>query len=421
MRTCIELAETRGAGPQTETERFVSRVVLFEELPTQCGALISVATLNSEKTLNALSLEMVDLLAERLDAWAKDTKVVLVVLQAAGDKAFCAGGDLQVLYKTMLTHHAAANHGDPLGNTYAAEFFSREYRLDYLIHTYPKPVLCWGHGIVMGGGVGLMSGASHRVVTERSRVAMPEISIGLYPDVGGSWLLSRVARNAGVFLALTGAPLNASDALFAGFAEYQLAQATKPEVMAGLATVQWTDSRADNDRLLGNLLRKFDTSRELGPGPLQTNLDLIGSICVQRDLQDIVSDIVRFEDEQPACAASDAEPDPGKLWLKNAAKTLSAGSPGTARLAFTLQQRARNLSLAQVFRMEYIVSLHCATHTDFAEGIRALLIDKDRQPHWNPASMGDASAKWVEWFFESPWAPAGHPLADLDDQQHVDA
>ena len=397
----------------------MSSVVLFEELATQGGALIGVATLNSEKTLNALSLEMVDLLAERLAAWARNPQIAMVVLQAAGDKAFCAGGDLQVLYKTMLTHHAADNHADPLGNSYAAQFFSREYRLDYLIHTYPKPVLGWGHGIVMGGGVGLMTGASHRVVTERSRVAMPEISIGLYPDVGGSWLLSRVARNAGVFLALTGAPLNASDALFAGFADYQLNQAAKPAVMAGLLAAPWSASRSDNDRLLGQILGQFDTSATLAPGPLQQHLDLIASICVQRDLQDVVTDIVQLGHEEPTAAAGDGEPDPAKLWLKTAGKTLAVGSPGTARLAFSLCRRARNLSLAEVFRMEYIVSLHCATHTDFAEGIRALLIDKDRQPHWHPATLDAASATWVEWFFESPWPAAAHPLADLDEPKHV--
>ncbi len=396
----------------------MSNVVLFEELPTKGGWLIGVATLNSEKTLNALSLEMVDLLAERLAAWARDSRIALVMLQAAGEKALCAGGDLQVLYKTMLAHHQAPNHRDPLGNSYAADFFAREYRLDYFIHSYPKPVLCWGHGIVMGGGVGLMSGASHRVVTERSRVAMPEISIGLYPDVGGSWLLSRVPRNAGVFLALTGAPLNACDALFAGFADYQLAQAAKPQVMESLASLEWSGSRSDNDRLLGQVLRKFDTSSQLAPGPLQKSLHAIAPICVQKDLQDVIADILKFQDEESPPGDSD-EPDPNKLWLKTAAKTLLGGSPGSARLAFTLLQRARNLSLAEVFRMEYIVSLHCATHTDFSEGIRALLIDKDRQPGWHPASMADASAKWVEWFFESPWKAAHHPLADLDDRKYL--
>ncbi|WP_334167975.1 enoyl-CoA hydratase/isomerase family protein, partial [Achromobacter mucicolens] len=192
--------------------------VLFEERSAANGMRFGIATLNAPQTLNGLSLEMVDLLADRLDAWARDPGVALVVLQGAGDKAFCAGGDLHGLYRSMTE-----NTGKPSwSNTYARTFFEREYRLDYRIHTYPKPVLCWGHGIVMGGGIGLMMGASHRVVSETSRLAMPEVSIGLFPDVGGSWLLNRMPGRSGVFLALTGAQLNTSDAFFAGLADFRL-------------------------------------------------------------------------------------------------------------------------------------------------------------------------------------------------------
>ena len=159
--------------------------VLFDEHRVANGARIGVARLNAEKTLNALSLEMIDLVADRLAAWATDPGVAMVVLEGAGEKAFSAGADLHKVHETMLAHHVSAQRDDIRGNAYAAAFFGREYCLDYTIHTYPKPVLCWGHGIVMGGGVGLMSGASHRVVTRESRVAMPEITIGLYPDVGG--------------------------------------------------------------------------------------------------------------------------------------------------------------------------------------------------------------------------------------------
>src|SRR5579859_6287759 len=150
--------------------------VLFEERRAANGARIGVARLNAEKTLNALSLEMIELLIERMATWATDPDVALVVLEGAGEKAFSAGADLHKVRETMLAHHASAQRDDIRGNAYAAGFFGREYRLDYVIHTYPKPVLCWAHGIVMGGGVGLMSGASHRVVTNESRVAMPEIT-----------------------------------------------------------------------------------------------------------------------------------------------------------------------------------------------------------------------------------------------------
>jgi enoyl-CoA hydratase/carnithine racemase len=387
----------------------MSAPVLFEEIPTAGGALIGVATLNSEKTLNALNLEMVDLLAERLAHWATQPAIALVLLQGAGEKALCAGGDLHGLYTTMLEHHASERRFDPLGNQYAAAFFLREYRLDYLIHTFPKPVLCWGHGIVMGGGVGLMSGASHRVVTERSRIAMPEINIGLYPDVGGSWLLARVPCNAGLFLALTGAPLNASDALFAGMADYYLEQQDKERVLQALKDTTWSAIRSDNDQMLGELLRDIGSPSAPAFGPLQENLDAIAALCVQEDLTDLAAGIAQWS----AIAGAKGEPSLSQKWLEQGARSLAAGCPSTARLAFTLQKRARHLSLADVFRMEYIVSLHCATHTDFAEGIRALLVDKDRKPRWNPTSLDQASASWIEWFFESPWPQGQHPLADL--------
>src|SRR5262245_64922932 len=193
--------------------------VLIDESSAANGIRVGTPRQNPAKPLNSLSLDMIDLLAERFAAWSADSGVALVVLEAAGEKAFSAGADLHRMHKTMVEHHASARRDDLRGNEYAAAFFGREYRLDYRIHTYPKPVLCWGHGIVMGGGIGLMSGASHRVVTERSRLAMPEIGIGLYPDVGGTWVLGRMPGGLGLFLALTGASLDASDALLSGVAD----------------------------------------------------------------------------------------------------------------------------------------------------------------------------------------------------------
>ncbi|MDB5895599.1 MAG: enoyl-CoA hydratase, partial [Rhodoferax sp.] len=161
------------------------QAVQFSEISTAGGQLFGVATLNAPAALNALSAGMVRLLKPRLQAWAADDGIVGVLLQAAGEKAFCAGGDLRQLHQTLR------DCGDGR-NPDAEQFFGEEYVLDHLIHTFPKPVLCWGHGIVMGGGIGLMAGASHRVVTLQSRLAMPEINIGLYPDVGGSWFLRRM-------------------------------------------------------------------------------------------------------------------------------------------------------------------------------------------------------------------------------------
>ncbi len=206
--------------------------VLFEERVAGNGTRIGIATLNAPRTLNGFSLPMAHLLLKQLNAWADDDGIAMVVLQGAGEKAFCAGGDLHSLYKSMVAFREAGR-SDIRENDYAAEFFDVEYRVDHLIHTYAKPILCWGHGIVMGGGIGLMSGASHRVVSERSKLAFPEITVGLFPDVGGSWLLPRVPGKGGLFLALTGALLNPGDAIYAGLADVHVAEERRSAPVAG--------------------------------------------------------------------------------------------------------------------------------------------------------------------------------------------
>lgn len=374
--------------------------VLFDELATQYGRRIGVATLASEKTLNALSLDMVALLTPRLRQWATDSDIAMVILQAQGEKAFCAGGDLQQIYRAMREHHASPARGDIRANDYALRFFEHEYRLDHTIHTYPKPILCWGHGIVMGGGIGLMAGCSHRVVTERSRLAMPEISIGLYPDVGGSWFLTRMPGKAGAFMALTGAPLNARDATFAALADYRILQADKPAVMTALLQQRWGES--DDRLLLDGVLREVEIASAetaFGPSALQEHGDLINTLCSGQTVPDIADAIFTCNSNHP--------------WLQKASATLAAGSPGSAHLALAMQQRAQHMSLAEVFRMELVVSLHCAAHADFAEGIRALIIDKDQHPRWNPAHLDDVTPQWLAEFFVDPWPAALHPLADL--------
>jgi enoyl-CoA hydratase/carnithine racemase len=372
--------------------------VLFEERRADNGARIGIVRLNAEKSLNSLTLQMIDLMSERLSAWAVDPGIALVAMEAAGEKAFCAGADLHQLHKTMLVHHASPRNKDLLGNEYALGFFSREYRLDYLIHTYPKPILCWGHGIVMGGGMGLMSGASHRVVTEHSRLAMPEITIGLFPDVGSSWLLQHAPGRSGLFLALTGAQLNCADALFVGFADYVISQSNKGQVFDALLRQPWASSPDKNRCLLTNTLREHSAKRP-APGPFRIHLDLINDWCGRAELSEIVAAITSSRHED--------------AWLTRSAATLASGSPGSAALSHELLRRLRHSSLAEVFRLELVASLACATRPDLAEGIRALLIDKDRKPRWNPASLADVTPDWLEGFFANPWPEHQHPLADL--------
>ena len=370
--------------------------VLFEERAAANGTRIGIATLNAPRALNGFSLPMAHLLHERLSAWATDDGIALVVLQGAGEKAFCAGGDLHSLYQSMRAYRDAGAD-DVRDNHYASEFFDVEYRVDYAIHTYAKPILCWGHGIVMGGGIGLMSGASHRVVSERSKLAFPEIAVGLFPDVGGSWLLPRVPGKAGLFLALTGAPLNAGDAIYAGMADIHIAEAQRADVLNALADVHWSADAKRNHEQLSTLLQQH--ASDAATGPLLRNAALIDTLCEGGDVPAVVNAIATLQTEDP--------------WLQTAQATLAAGAPGSARLAWELQKRTAGASLADVYRLEYIAALHCAAHGDFAEGIRALLIDKDRTPHWQPQTLAEATVGWADTFFASPWDDATHPLADL--------
>jgi len=365
--------------------------VLFEEMPTASGRRFGVATLNSPATLNALSLAMVQLLTPALRDWAADPAIAGVVLRAEGDKAFCAGGDLRELYQSMLQCGAGPN-------PYAHGFFAQEYQLDHLIHTYPKPVLCWGQGIVMGGGIGLMAGASHRVVTTTSKLAMPEVSIGLYPDVGGSWFLRRMPGRVGLFLALTGAPLNAADALFCGLADFCLGAESRADVLAAIAATRWSDTAGDSRATLSRLLARLSAG-SLPPSRLRQHFDLINELMAGDDLMDIAARLRGLQSDDP--------------WLLGAAATFAKGSPTSAALAFELWHRVPRLSLAEVFRLEYRASLGCCAHADFAEGIRALLIDKDRKPQWTPATLEQVAPELIEDHFRPRFA-AHHPLAALN-------
>jgi len=371
--------------------------ILFHTLDTASGQRIGVATLNRPEGLNAITLPMCELLLAQLRTWQTDATIAFVMLQGAGGKAFCAGGDLHSVYHHMREHPG----GGAWDNVHARTFFQVEYTLDYLIHTYAKPVLVWGSGIVMGGGVGLMAGASHRVVSETTRFAMPEVAIGLFPDVGGSWVLGHLPKPIARFLAMTGAHLNASDTLFLGLADYWMPSADWDALVADVQAQSWTQDARENSVRLSRVIEARQPAQAMEDGPLRQHADLIRQIAATSDFNAICTRI----------AALQSHEDP---WLQRAANGLVSGAPGSVRLGHELQERARTLSLADVFRLEYTVVLHCGVHGDFQEGIRALLIDKDKTPRWNPATLEAADQRWVEAFFQAPWpSDQPHPLADL--------
>ncbi len=370
--------------------------VAFSLIRTASGHHFGRATLQAPASLNALTLAMVDLLDPQLAAWAADDSVAGVVLDAAGDKAFCAGGDVVGLYRAI--------RATPPGQVpaAAAAFFEREYRLDHHIHRYPKPLLCWGHGIVMGGGLGLLAGASHRVVTPRTRMAMPEITIGLYPDVGGSWLLPRLPGGAGLFLALTGASINAADACHVGLADVALRHEDHATLLQALAEARWQGRRDADAEQLGALLQPcaVAAAADLPVSPLRQHQARIEAVIGAGDSLAAMAPRLK-------ALAGDADP-----WLAVAGATFGQGSPTSALLSVEMQRRARGLSLAEVFRLEWQASVGCCVHPDFAEGVRALLVDKDRQPRWQPATLDAVTPALIDAHLQ-PRHHGPHPLADL--------
>ena len=279
--------------------------VLFETASAANGSLIGVITLNVPKALNALNFDMIKLLEPQLRAWQSDDAIAMVLLKGAGDKAFCAGGDVVSL------HHAMAQ-GKP--TSLVEDFFTLEYQLDYLIHCYEKPFLVWGHGIVMGGGLGLMAGASHRVVTETSRIAMPEQTIGLYPDVGGSYFLHKMPQGVGLFLGLTSASINCEDARFVSLADHFIDSTKYDAMLAQILAAKWGKTASLNHERLTKLLTDLDNqSARMPKGNIKANLATIQKLAELNTLQEQVDYILGL--------ATDDK------WLQRAQKSLKHGCP----------------------------------------------------------------------------------------------
>ncbi|MEO6698841.1 MAG: enoyl-CoA hydratase/isomerase family protein [Paraperlucidibaca sp.] len=360
--------------------------VAFETLTMADGRHIGLATLDSERSLNALTLAMVEALLPQLEQWAADEQIAMVLLRGRGERAFCAGGDVR-----DLTQAARTGEGDALA---PAQFFAREYRLDYLIHQYAKPLLVWGTGVVMGGGIGLFAGARYRVVTETSRLAMPEIGIGLYPDVGGSYILSRLRGRLGLFLGLGASQLNANDAMHLGLATHAVASSQWQALLDGLQALMGNDLAQGIDAVLGKL-----RLNELPVAQVEPRTAAIEALCAHDDL--LALD-----------AAWRGQDLPEDAWLAKAMKTYRGGSPTSAALIWKQWHDSKAMSLLDVFRQEWIISTQCAFHADFPEGVRALLVDKDLAPRWQPATLAEVSADFVAEHYVMPEGMT-QPLADL--------
>ena len=418
--------------------------VLFQTYRTEDGHLIGEMSLNAPKSLNALSVEMCQLMSAQLLEWQHDDQVAAVLLRGAGEKAFCAGGDIRKLYDSMVEHQGsqAADSSTPQpANPYATEFFGSEYDLYRQMHYYCKPLILWGSGIVMGGGMGLMAGCSHRIVTETTRFAMPEITIGLFPDATGSWFLQRMPAKIGLFLGLTGAQCNANDALLVNLAEYVLPSGAYAQVVDALTQANWQGPAASdvqtnssqvstNNRhlvadhharatvsrvlseLLSTLMNDNDTKSTLTlkPSQLMRHWLAIQRLMNCGGLADIDA-LMRDDNKLAQLDAKFAQDE----WTQKALATYRHGCPVTAALTFELFHKVATLSLEQILYLETNVAVNCAKNPDFREGVRALLIDKDKNPQWSMSMADCLTAEgqgYIESHFASPYPPHEHPFCE---------
>jgi len=367
------------------------------EVLTEIRNHVAVVTLNRPAALNALSFDMVSDLTAALRAFASDPGVRAVLIQGAGEKAFCAGGDIRALYESFK------------GSTSLHyEFFAAEYPLDYLLHTYPKPYVALMDGITMGGGMGIAQGSRLRVVGERTRIAMPEVGIGLFPDVGGSFFLSRLPGALGPYLALTGMQIRGADALYTGLADVYLTPEAVKSLPGHLDALGWTDDpRSDLRRLVHSLAAEGLAAEGLAAeGLAAPSLGLLRPAIDTHFGQSSVQAVLASLD-------TEARPEFAE-WAARTAKLMRTRSPTMLSVALRQLQRGRTMSLADCLRMELGMVQRCFLQGDFIEGVRALIIDKDNAPRWAPSRLEDVSTASVESFFEDPWAGRIHPLADLD-------
>ena len=357
---------------------------------------VAFITLNRPAALNALSFGMIGELRSVLQRHARDVGVHAVLLRGAGEKAFCAGGDIRALYDSFKN-----------GGSLHHEFFAAEYPLDHFLHAFPKPYVALLDGITMGGGMGLAQGSHWRLVGERTRMAMPEVGIGLFPDVGGSHFLSRLPGALGPYLALTGAPIRAADAVYVQLADAYLSPAAVGSLPGALDALLWTDDHeADLRRVIGSLASAPPTA------PLQT---LRAAIDRHFSLPTVPAILASLEAEAVADAAAGVKGDDPAGWAQQTARLMRSRSPTMLAVALRELQRGASMSLADCFRMELGMVQQCFEQGDFLEGVRALLIDKDNAPRWRPAHLDEVTEAAVDAFFRERWPPARHPLAHLED------
>ncbi|MBY3787852.1 enoyl-CoA hydratase/isomerase family protein [Photobacterium carnosum] len=395
------------------------KVNVFE---IRCGSghAIGVLELDNASSLNALTLTMLRTIQQQLLHWQHDENIISVMIQAVGDKAFCSGADIRALYYALENDPAvtaaeqtvaptvddyinrSSNEKSYLAKPFLIDYFTIEYSCDYLIHNYSKPIIAWGNGLVMGGGLGLFIGASHRIVTPTALLAMPEINIGLYPDVGATWFLNQLPAGIGLFLGLTGAHVNASDALDLAMADHLIVDKDRENLIKRLKHYPWQNIKENQAAtIITEMLTDIatDSERQRPPSQMIPYFPQIQAACVAPTL-DVVYEQINAIDGL-GC------------WLEKAKQTLAHGSPLSANICFHQMQQYQQASLAECLAMELSLSVRCGLVGEFKEGVRARLIDKDAQPKWLYKTISDVDIRLVKSLFVPLWQKQANPLIDL--------
>lgn len=320
-----------------------------------------IVTLNRPKALNALTHDMVRKLAEKLDAWKDDGAVSRVIIRANGERAFCAGGDLREVTTRGKEEEALV-------------FFRDEYLLNAAIKRYPKPYVALINGIVMGGGVGVSIHGSHRVAGEGFQFAMPEVGIGFFPDVGGTWMLPRLKGKIGTFCALSGERLKAADAVPAKVCTHSISSARFPDLLEGLCGSGSVDA----------ILAAFQ--EPVAGGELTKRQEMIDRLFAAERIEDIL-------------AGLDREGAGGDAWASKAAAAMRTKSPTSLRIALEQMKRGAKWTFEECMQAEFRIVSRVLYEDDFYEGVRAVIVDKDNKPRWNPASLADVKLDAIENYF----------------------
>ena len=360
---------------------------MSEFVQTRIANRSGIITLDRPKALNSLSLAMVRDLAATLNAWRGDPDVGAVILRSSSAKALCAGGDIRFF-------HEVGNATPMGGSALLEDFFTEEYALNHLIHCYPKPYVALMDGVVMGGGMGIAQagpGCRIRVVTEHTRMAMPEVNIGLFPDVGGSYFLPRAPGKLGLYLALTGLTIGPADALYAGLADVFV-----PQAQMGALTELMIATPAD---ALREAVDGFCAPLHAGRGEsaLQAARALIDAHFSAGSVAAIMASLAG--DETPFAQAALA--------------AMRLRSPLMMCVTLELLRRGADLEVADCLRMERTMVRHNFEHGEVLEGVRALVIDKDNAPRWNPPALEQVDEAMVARFFAPVWPDYAHPLQHL--------